>query len=103
MAMSKMDGYNIDFAASIQHELYERAFGGMMTLLFLCLFQRLYDEDSMPEVLGDNKRVMVTVVEHTKLMKDSSHLDLPRLPREPIIVPPTQFEGPSVPMEPIIT
>lgn len=53
----------------------------------------------MSEVPGDDKRVEVTAMALTKLIKDSAHPVLPRIPRVPTTVLPTQIKGPSIPTE----
>lgn len=55
----------------------------------------------MPQILGVDERVEVKNVAQTKIMKDTVPLVLPRRPREPLIVPPTKTEGPSVHTKPI--
>ncbi|KAF3614422.1 hypothetical protein FXO38_35686 [Capsicum annuum] len=75
---SIMDGYNINFAENIRHELHKRAFGETTTLPFLCLVQRLCDKTSLPEVPAVVKRVEATTVAQIKMMKEPTHPNLPR-------------------------
>lgn len=93
LTVNMMTGYDINFAAIIWHELHKIAFGETMTLPFPCLVQRLYDKDSMPDVLGLDYRVAMIVMEHTKTMKYLAHQDLLKKHRLPTIVPPNLFEG----------
>lgn len=59
-----MDGYDIDFVAIIRYKMHECTLGELTTLPFPCLVYLLYDEVSVPEILGVDHRVKVLGVAH---------------------------------------
>lgn len=74
-----------------------------MTLPFPGLVQLLYDEASVSEIPRVDERVKVIATSQTGMIKDLAYLELPMRPYAPNIVPPTTFEGPSIPTESIAT
>lgn len=93
-------GYVIYFIAILRHDMHDREFREMINQLFPCMIQRLYDEASVPEILGVDKRVLATDTVQMKSMKDPTHPSLPTKFRDPITIPRAQTMGLSVSINP---
>lgn len=86
----------IDFLSIIRYELHEQAFGDMMALPFTCLVQLFYDEASVPEVPGIDRRIKAMGVSQMTMIKDLVNLVLFYRSHVSLRVILAWFKGPSV-------